>query len=84
MSRTVRDAKRHAYRPTGKGTKVALTFVLFHQRLSIGAKVGIEPLRQSTGQSVRTVAFSVSDLKSNGCGYFGTTVQATGYRRRWS
>jgi len=22
--------------------------------------------------------------KRNGCGYFGTTAQATGYRRRWS
>jgi hypothetical protein len=28
-----RDGKRYAYRLTGKGTKVALTFVLFHQRL---------------------------------------------------
>jgi hypothetical protein len=28
-----RDGKRCAYRLTGKGTKVALTFVLFHQRL---------------------------------------------------
>jgi hypothetical protein len=28
-----RDGKRHAYRLTGKGTKVSLTFVLFHQRL---------------------------------------------------
>ena len=28
-----RDGKRYAYRLTGKGTKAALTFVLFHQRL---------------------------------------------------
>ena len=28
-----RDGKRYAYRLTDKGTKVALTFVLFHQRL---------------------------------------------------
>jgi hypothetical protein len=28
-----RDGKRYAYRLTGKGAKVALTFVLFHQRL---------------------------------------------------
>jgi hypothetical protein len=28
-----RDGKRYAYRLTGKGTKVALTFVLFHQKL---------------------------------------------------
>jgi hypothetical protein len=28
-----RDGKRYAYRLTAKGTKVALTFVLFHQRL---------------------------------------------------
>jgi hypothetical protein len=28
-----RDGKRYAYRLTSKGTKVALTFVLFHQRL---------------------------------------------------
>jgi len=28
-----RDGKRYAYRLTGKGTKVTLTFVLFHQRL---------------------------------------------------
>jgi len=28
-----RDGKRYAYRLTGKGTRVALTFVLFHQRL---------------------------------------------------
>jgi len=28
-----RDGKRYAYRLTEKGTKVALTFVLFHQRL---------------------------------------------------
>jgi hypothetical protein len=28
-----RDAKRYAYRLTGKGTKVALTFVLFHKQL---------------------------------------------------
>ena len=28
-----RDGNRYAYRLTGKGTKVALTFVLFHQRL---------------------------------------------------
>ena len=28
-----RDGKRYAYRLTGKGPKVALTFVLFHQRL---------------------------------------------------
>jgi len=28
-----RDGKRYAYQLTGKGTKVALTFVLFHQRL---------------------------------------------------
>ena len=28
-----RDGKRYAYRLTGKGTKVSLTFVLFHQRL---------------------------------------------------
>jgi hypothetical protein len=28
-----RDGKRYAYRLTGKGTKVALTIVLFHQRL---------------------------------------------------
>jgi hypothetical protein len=28
-----REGKRYAYRLTGKGTKVALTFVLFHQRL---------------------------------------------------
>ena len=28
-----RDAKRYAYRLTAKGTKVALIFVLFHQRL---------------------------------------------------
>ena len=28
-----RDGKRYAYRLTGKGIKVALTFVLFHQRL---------------------------------------------------
>src|SRR5438552_10357787 len=28
-----RDGKRYVYRLTGEGTKVALTFVLFHQRL---------------------------------------------------
>src|SRR5438552_989394 len=28
-----RDGKRYAYRLTGKGTKVALTFVLFHKQL---------------------------------------------------
>ena len=28
-----RDGKRYAYRLTNKGTKVALTFVLFHQKL---------------------------------------------------
>ncbi len=28
-----RDGKRYAYRLTNKGTKVALTFVLFHQRI---------------------------------------------------
>ena len=28
-----RDGKRYAYRLTDKGTKVSLTFVLFHQRL---------------------------------------------------
>ena len=28
-----RDGKRYTYRLTEKGTKVALTFVLFHQRL---------------------------------------------------
>jgi len=28
-----RDGKRYAYQLTDKGTKVALTFVLFHQRL---------------------------------------------------
>jgi hypothetical protein len=28
-----RDGKRYAYRLTDKGSKVALTFVLFHQRL---------------------------------------------------
>src|SRR5258706_3205220 len=28
-----RDGKRYAYRLTGKGAKVALTFVLFHKQL---------------------------------------------------
>jgi len=38
--------------------------------------------RSETGESCD--ATHRDRVKSFGCGYFGTTAQATGYRRRWS